>query len=411
MAGSVARTTEIDYDTRAANEDCINGGSRTRTKYGYDSLDRLTSASEIGTTLGWSYDADGNRLQQTGALAANALPTASPSFVFNGRGRMSSAALGSITSNYTYNALGQMIEKSVGGAVTLLVYDEAGHLVGEYSNTGALIQETIWFGDIPVATLRPNGASVSIYYVNADQVNAPRMITRSTDNAIMWRWDTDPFGTTIPNQNPRSLGSFVYNLRFPGQYYNAETGLDYNWHRDYGPLSGRYIESDPIGMAGGSYSTYAYAKGIPIGRIDPTGLASALDEARAMGMFSPSKQQLRPETKSLICIVLDRTNYNFQFADIGVIAMREQYGVFDPTLQEADDFLNAAGWPFPLSYTNNALGAEIYQYQKLLPKPLQLYPSETSFSQDALDAALAGINHQRQRKEEVKQWCNSCDRT
>jgi RHS repeat-associated protein len=165
-----------------------------------------------------------------------------------------------------------MVEKNVGGTVTLLMYDEAGHLLGEYSNSGTLIQETIWFEDIPVATLRPNGASVSIYYVHADQLNAPRMITRSTDNAIMWRWDTDPFGTAIPNQNPQSLGVFVYNLRLPGQYYNAETGLDYNYHRDYDPRTGRYLESDPIGLHGG-VNTYAYGSGNPISNIDTTGLA------------------------------------------------------------------------------------------------------------------------------------------
>jgi hypothetical protein len=127
-----------------------------------------------------------------------------------------------------------------------------------------------------------------------------------------------------------------------------------------------------------------------------------------MGLVSPPPGILSPETKRFICIVLDRTNYSFQYADIGVIAMRNKYSVFDPTLQEADDFLFAAGWPFPQSLATNALGAEIYQYQKLLSS--LIYPSETGFSQAALDATLAGINHQRQRHEEVKKWCESCDR-
>jgi RHS repeat-associated protein len=75
--------------------------------------------------------------------------------------------------------------------------------------------------------------------------------------------------------------SFVYNLRFPGQYYDAETGLNYNMRRDYDSTVGRYIESDPIGLRGG-VNTYAYAGDSPTGRIDPNGLTS-------FEMFPPDK--------------------------------------------------------------------------------------------------------------------------
>ena len=180
--------------------------------------------------------------------------------------------VGSTSINYIYNALWQLIEKNVGGATTILMYDEAGHLLGEYASTGGLVQETIWMGDVPVATLRPNGTSVTVYYVHTDQLNAPRKVTLPSSNAIVWRWDADPFGTAAPNQNPSGLGTFVYNLRFPGQYAQAETGLNYNYFRDYMTSAGRYVESDPIGLSGGSYSTYSYVNNNPISNKDPLGL-------------------------------------------------------------------------------------------------------------------------------------------
>jgi RHS repeat-associated protein len=228
-----------------------------------------SSASQIGTSLGWTYDADGNRRLQTGVSASTGLLGAG--FTYDARGRMSAASAAGGSATYIYNALGQLIEKTVGATSTLLMYDETGHLVGEYSATGSLIQETVWLGDLPVATLRPNGAGVSIYYIHSDQLNAPRTITRPSDNAIMWRWDADPFGTAVPNQNPQGQGVFTYNPRFPGQYYQAETGLNYNYFRDYDMQSGRYIESDPIGLRAG-VNTYVYGGGSPANNADPNGL-------------------------------------------------------------------------------------------------------------------------------------------
>jgi RHS repeat-associated protein len=74
----------------------------------------------------------------------------------------------------------------------------------------------------------------------------------------------------IPNQNPSGLGTFIYNLRFPGQYYDVETGLNQNYMRDYDPAVGRYIESDPIGLLGG-INTYALSGEVRSALLIPTG--------------------------------------------------------------------------------------------------------------------------------------------
>jgi YD repeat-containing protein len=80
---------------------------------------------------------------------------------YNNAGRLKTLANGSSTETSTYNALGQRIRISGGvNGTVLYAYDEAGHLLGEYDGTGTLIEETVWLGDIPVATLKPSGASV-----------------------------------------------------------------------------------------------------------------------------------------------------------------------------------------------------------------------------------------------------------
>jgi RHS repeat-associated protein len=266
--------------------------------YGYDSLDRLTSATTSAITDGWTYDADGNQLTQTGTTpitfsvssASNQLNATTGSlvrsyaydaaghttgygtngFTYNDRGRMVSTSANS--TNYLYNALGQMIEKSGTAGTTIFMQDEAGHLIGEYNGSGGLIEETIWLGDTPVATLQPNGSGgVNIFYVHTDHLNTPRKVAQPTTGTLAWRWDSDPFGTAAPNQNPAGLGTFPYNLRFPGQYYQAETGLNQNVNRDYDPLIGRYVEPDPLGMVEGT-NVYAYAKEQPTELTDAFGL-------------------------------------------------------------------------------------------------------------------------------------------
>jgi RHS repeat-associated protein len=74
--------------------------------------------------------------------------------------------------------------------------------------------------------------------------------------------------------------SFPYNIRFPGQYYQAETGLNQNYFRDYDPQVGRYGESDPIGLKAG-INTYAYVGDDPVNLLDPLGLQTVPGTASA----------------------------------------------------------------------------------------------------------------------------------
>ncbi len=133
------------------------------------------------------------------------------------------------------------------------------------------MQETVWLNNIPIATVRGG----QVHYVHADHLGTPRAITEPGSGTEVWRWESDPFGRAEANEDPDGNGqAFAYNLRFPGQYYDAETGKHYNYFRDYDPSTGRYIESDPIGLDGG-LNRYSYSRNSPTKFNDPSGLSPA----------------------------------------------------------------------------------------------------------------------------------------
>ena len=310
--------------------DSVSGGPGWTL--GYDSLDRLNSASSSGTTIGYTYDANGNRLSQTGTSAStytvsgtsnrlsstsgalvrsytysnsgSVLATGVTTHTYYNSGRMQTAKLGAAAvTTYSYNGLGQRIEKA-GGAISTAVYflyDEAGHLLGEYNISGGTlttVQETVWLGDIPVATLRAGSGSAGVFYVYTDQLNSPRKVTDTSDQ-LRWKWDPTPFGEGAPSENPQSLGAFAYNLRFPGQYFDVESGLNYNYYRDYDTATGRYVESDPLGLRGG-IGTFAYAAGSPVESTDRFGLIDITAVEERWRQATPDRPDASGETLGYI---------------------------------------------------------------------------------------------------------------
>lgn len=191
---------------------------------------------------------------QSYTLEVDSTPTSSTLYVFPQGGTRAQGVSQTLTLDWT------------GGAALPRLM-----VVNGYSWAGSTgVSNTLYLTNVAMSQLTGR----AVYNVHSDQIDTPRQITTSdSSNTLVWRWDSDPFGASTPNGDPGATGtSFTYNLRFPGQYYDAETGLNYNYFRDYNPATGRYVESDPIGLGGEQLSTYAYVGGNPVSLIDPLGL-------------------------------------------------------------------------------------------------------------------------------------------
>ncbi len=273
QGATTVQAATISYDNLDRLTTALNSASGGYNQtFVYDLLGNRTSETIGGQSTTLTYGLTSNRLTQLGTQAigydnaGNTANDGSFTYVYSGRNRLAQVQQGaSPLATYKHNALGQRVSKSA-GATTLFAYDEAGHLLGEYDSTGAMIQETVWLNDTPVATLRRSGTATVVHYVWADHLDTPRAVTTSdAASTLEWKWDSDPFGTTTAQ--PIAL---TYNLRFPGQYFDAETAKHYNYFRDYDPASGRYIESDPIGLQGG-IDTFGYVNGNPLSLTDREG--------------------------------------------------------------------------------------------------------------------------------------------
>ena len=137
---------------------------------------------------------------------------------------------------------------------------------------------------ILVGLLFATTSGAEIYYIHNDHLATPKVLT-DQNQTVVWTADAAPYGDAT------TTGTVVFNLRFPGQYFDQETGLHYNYYRYYDPTTGRYITSDPIGLDGG-LNTYAYVENNSVNFIDPLGLIS--DKAAvAIAIGRGNVQQLR----------------------------------------------------------------------------------------------------------------------
>jgi RHS repeat-associated protein len=281
-------------------------------QYGYDPLYRLTTAQtgaatpsplegytygKTGDRLGvslngatpttYTYTAGSHRLASVGGTArtydgngnTQTGVTTGFTFTYDDKNRLSKAQQShAVNISYVTNGRGERVNKNgttTTGTMSTLVavsysYNEGGQLLGDYAATTGVAQtEYVYLDGVPIAVVK----GMSLAYVETDHLGTPRQVVDPATNTALWTWDllASTYGTNAPNQSPTGGAAYMLNLRFPGQYFDAEMGLNYNYFRDYEPTTGRYAESDPIGLFGGS-STYGYARNRSINFVDRKGL-------------------------------------------------------------------------------------------------------------------------------------------
>ncbi len=266
--------------------------------YNYDDLYRLTGATPPSLPAeSFSYDKVGNRLTSADAQNWNYNPNnalvgyGGVNFAYDANGNTTSKNESGQVTNYIYSAkdrleqvnlpdgkiavyrydpFGRRISKTVGGATTYFMYADEG-LVAEMDAAGNVAKSYGWkpgstWGTDPVLM----GEGGQTYYYHNDHLGTPQKMTDAT-GAIAWGATYAAFGEAAVD----STSTVTNNLRFPGQYYDAETGLDYNYYRYYDPKTGTYIMADPMGIKGG-INLYIYVTNDPLNKKDPFGLWNKL---------------------------------------------------------------------------------------------------------------------------------------
>ncbi len=316
-----------------------------------------------------TYDANGN-------MTGNSSGGQTWGYGYNGRNRLTVVQVGGSTvGTYAYNALGQRIQKVATTPVAITQrfgYDEQNHLIGEYAIGNN--RDTIWADDLPIATVDSGGSSSVVAYITADHLDTPRAVSDVSGNLLwQWSWLGNPFGEVAPT----SSTGYTLNLRYPGQYLDAESGMAHNGYRDYDATVGRFIQSDPSGLKGG-ISTYAYVNSNPFSLVDKSGLQAYYPPQ--WGGISPGPYALIP---TQVCPLKYGTSdspnasrlYNPQLAYNmgmmgqvgGAISIAGAFAVTANTIGFPETELSESALLFEFGETGEAaMGSEGVNFMKLL---------------------------------------------
>ena len=254
---------------RLSNVVTLGGNTTTRLQSYGISDNRITGMTENGASLrSYTYDGNGNILTDT-------RPGEVFAFTYNVRNRPVSVTRNSVAyATYAYNALEQLVSRATsapGGpsGTVHYIHDLAGHLIAEADgSTGAVTREYIWLEpatgldpvDLPIGLVQGG----NLYMVHTDHLARPIRITDAA-RATQWQATWGPWG-----EAQAISGTLALDMRFPGQLFQIETGLHYNWHRHYDPVTGRYTQPDPLRFVDGP-AIYAYAGSSPFIYVDEDG--------------------------------------------------------------------------------------------------------------------------------------------
>jgi RHS repeat-associated protein len=266
---SLNASATYDLNNRVATYS-YNSGSHS---YNFNTSSDLTSKIDNTVTTTFNYASGSHQLNSLSGGQTDTITTdangdvtgfSGNTLTYDAKNRLTTLNNGTLTTTYSVNYLGERTGKTNSTNTSYFMYDTSGALIGDYDASGNTQDEYIYLNGNVVGLIQ-NG---NLYYVYDDHLGTPRAIT-DTSNNLQWTWENaESFGN---NQPTSVVSGFTFNFRFPGQYFDNESNLSYNLHRDYNPNWGRYVESDPIGLAGG-LNTYTYVDGNALSNFDNSGL-------------------------------------------------------------------------------------------------------------------------------------------